>query len=238
MNNWTKKDSYYRNRMRSNYLYGNIGRKGLMRTMMKQLLISIIIVVLIILIKSINTPVAQEISSTIKSAIIKEFNYKKGIENVVEFASRIKSETRDFTKNIPVFKSQSSNSFELPLEGVIVSTYGEKYDPMNEKMYFQRGLDIQMYEEASVKSIEDGVVETIGRSDTLGRFIKIRHNPRMFTLYCNLVYISVRENEQVRKGQRIGEIEKDNNGYLHFELWIDNEAVDPQDYLEYEQINI
>ncbi len=224
---------------RDSILGGKRSKRGVYKTILRQLLISIIIITVIILIKSINTPVTNTISMSIKTSIVKEFDYKNSVKNVVKYASNIKEGTIKITETIPVFNDQSSEfKFGIPIEGRIASTYGEKYDPITEKATFQRGIDIQLVEDKFVKSIEEGVVDTIGESETLGKFIKIRHNEKIFSLYSNLDDINVNEEQIIKRGERIGEIENQENQHLHFELWIDDEAVDPQLYLEYDRINI
>lgn len=224
----------------NNHMFkGKAHKKNIYKTILKQLLICILIIATIILIKSINTPITNTISMAIKTTIEKEFDYKHSVKSVFEYASNFKEETQKITNTISVFNEESSDfEFQLPIEGRISSTYGEKYDPLTEKKYFQRGIDIHIIEDKTVKSIEEGVVETVGESQSLGKFVKVQHNERMFSLYSNLDSINVKEEDIVKRGGSIGEILKESNTYLHFELWIDNEAVDPQLYLKYDNISI
>lgn len=233
------------NKQRTNYYsnkkYNINGRKkpkNFYKTFLKQLFISIIIVLLIILIKSIDSPITKETTSLIKNTIYAEFDYKKSLNSIREYASDLKDITR---KTIPVFnkESESSNTeFAIPLEGIVVSTYGEKFDFRTEKYSFQKGIDIQSTDERIVKSIQDGMIESIGKNENLGNFIKIRHDDKMFSLYYNLSSVFVQKNQKILKGERIGEINDLPTSYLHFELWINEKPVDPQEYLNYLKISI
>ncbi len=209
--------------------------RSLYKKILAQLLISIIIISLIILLKSINITPAQKVSVFLRESIFAEYNYKKGVEKVINYAKNIKNHT---IQSIPVFENNESSIFSIPLEGVVVSNYGEKYDPITEKSTFQKGIDIKVTDNGIVKSIQEGSVELIGQSETYGKFIKIRHSKDMFSIYGNLDKIFVKEGQNILNGERIGEILNIDNRLFHFELWIDESPVDPQDYIEYSNKSI
>jgi len=218
-----------------NFFTNKRARREFLRKILGQLFICILIVSMLIIIKNINTPVTNKISTVVKGTIVKEFNYKSSLTAIGRALANFTKASRidDF---IPVFNEDDEGySFILPLEGMIISTYGDKYDPFNESAGFQRGIDIRRLDEGAVKAIEEGVVEVFGESEPLGKYIKIRHNSKMFSLYSNLDEVYVVENQRINKGDIIGEIQGEDS-YLHFELWIDGEAVDPQLYLDYKRI--
>ncbi|GAF90505.1 unnamed protein product [marine sediment metagenome] len=227
------------NRQRKNhYKYKKYGsRTGKRRPtsfitkLLAQILISIIIVLLIIMLKSINTPIANETSLFIRKVMHAEFDYKESIDKTKEYVSRL----RDYTvKTVPIFNRLGNDlNLSRPVEGVIISSYGEKYDPITNNQTFQRGIDIKATDLKVVKSIKDGVIEKVGESNTLGKFVKIDHGENTFSMYSNLEKTYVKENERIIRGQRIGEIGELQNSYLHFELWIDNDAVNPELYIDY-----
>ncbi|MDK2918033.1 MAG: hypothetical protein PWQ37_766 [Candidatus Petromonas sp.] len=224
--NYRKQSSFIRNKRPVSFY----------KKLLKQILISILIVLLVIFLKSINTPLTKETSALMKKVIYTEFDYKESFNKILEYASDIKDYSK---KAIPVFKSNDNEiNFAFPLEGMIISTYGQKYNPMTEKYSFQKGIDIQMTGSKIVKSVEDGIIEKIGESENFGKYIKVRHSSKMFTLYSKIDKIYVKKNQKVLKGERLGEIKDKENSILHFELWINDETVDPQMYLGYDKINI
>ncbi len=198
---------------------------------LKQILVSIIIVLLIILIKSINAPIAKSSSAFIRQIMYAEFDYKESVSRIKEYALKL----RDYTMEaVPVFNRFGRElNFSRPMDGIIISSYGENYNPVTETQTFQRGIDIKALNIKIVKSINDGTVEKVGESDSLGKFVKIDHGENTFSLYSNLERIYVKEREGVIRGQRIGEIGDLDTSYLHFELWIDNDVVNPELYLDY-----
>lgn len=232
-----RRDAIKRQR-KNNYKYGQY-RPGtgirkpssFVTKLLAQILISIIIVLLIIMLKSINTPITNETSLFIRKVMYAEFNYRDSLEKAKEYVSKL----RDYTvKTVPVF-GRLGNDLNLsrPVDGIIISSYGEKYDPVTNNQTFQRGIDIKATDLKIVKSIKDGVIEKVGESHALGKFVKIDHGENTFSLYGNLEKTYVKENERIIRGQRIGELSDLQNSYLHFELWIDNDAVDPELYIDY-----
>ncbi len=234
--------SYRRNAVnrykKNNYKYkqyrqgtGNRKPTSFVTKLLAQILISIIIVLLIIMLKSINTPLTNETSLFLRKVMYAEFNYRESIDKTKEYASKI----RDYSiKTVPIFNKLGKDlNLSRPVEGIIISSYGEKYDPVTNNQTFQRGIDIKATELRIVKSIKDGVIEKVGESDSLGKFVKISHGEGTFSLYSNLEKTFVKENERIIRGQRIGEIGELQNSYLHFELWINDDVVDPELHIDY-----
>lgn len=230
------KYSRYRKYNSNTMIRNNKKYKSYYKKLLGQLLLSILIILVIILIKSIDSPITNETSLLVKNVLNTEYNYKKSLSKISEYGSKIKDYTK---KAIPVFNNKNSSfEFVRPIDGIVVSTFGENYDPIADKVHFQRGIDIQGTRINIVKSIDDGVVEVVGESENLGKFIKINHNEKIFSIYSNLEEIFVKENQKILKGEKLGKIGDLHNSLLHFELWIDDEVVDPQLYIDYESINI
>ncbi|HOP10003.1 MAG TPA: peptidoglycan DD-metalloendopeptidase family protein [Oscillospiraceae bacterium] len=71
-------------------------------------------------------------------------------------------------------------------------------------------------------------------SKSYGRYIIIDHGGGCKTLYAHLSKVEVSEGDVVTAGQEIGKAGSTGNStgaHLHFELWLDNERVDPMDHL-------
>ncbi|SKC64557.1 M23 family metallopeptidase [Maledivibacter halophilus] len=229
------------NRQRRNYYgYGSKRRNkkssNILRKILIQILVSILIVSIIILLKNIDSAVGNNTSSFIKKVMYTEFNYKKSINIIKEYAIQFKDYA---SETIPVFKKTEGNfKMSPPINGIIISSYGKKLNPITEKQTFQRGIDIKAIDIDIVKSVENGVVILTGESENLGKFIKIDHGDGIFSIYGNLESIYVKENERVIRGQRVGKIGDIKTSYLHFELWINDEAVDPELYVDYSTVSI
>ena len=57
-----------------------------------------------------------------------------------------------------------------------------------------------------ILSSADGVVEEVGKDETLGKYISIEHVDGSKTLYATLGEIGVSKDEKVKQGQVIGAI--------------------------------
>ena len=68
-----------------------------------------------------------------------------------------------------------------------------------------------------------------------GNCVKIDHGNGYFTLYAHLATVSVKKGENVKKGQKIGDMGNTGRSFgahLHFEVWKNGSRIDPTEYLE------
>jgi murein DD-endopeptidase MepM/ murein hydrolase activator NlpD len=85
-----------------------------------------------------------------------------------------------------------------------------------------------------VKAAMDGRVSTVGINSTYGNFIILSHGNGYQTLYAHLNTVSVKKDDRVNQGVKIGEV--GNTGYstgphLHFAVYKNGRAVNPLEYL-------
>ena len=69
-------------------------------------------------------------------------------------------------------------------------------------------------------------------SPAFQKAIIIRHG-NYFTVYSNLKEVYVDKDDKLKTGDKIGKVFTDNEGIteLHFEVWKEEETVDPQKWL-------
>lgn len=131
-----------------------------------------------------------------------------------------------------------SEPFGFPLksgEKVYISTsYGERIHPITKKKAFHKGMDIAAPMGTSILSVSDGVVAKVNiqfvQGKGYGRFVVIDHPNGFSSLYSQMDSYSVKEGEQVSKGDLIGTIGTSGmttGPHLHFELKKDGKIVDP-----------
>ncbi len=120
-------------------------------------------------------------------------------------------------------------SFSWPLVGTITSRFGQRSSGSH------HGIDIAADSGTQFIAAAAGLVSFAGwHSDIYGNAIIIDHNDITQTLYGHASKILVSEGETVTAGQIIGEVGATGNAtgpHLHFEIRINDEAVDPQEYL-------
>ena len=96
------------------------------------------------------------------------------------------------------------------------------------------GIDIVAPEGASAAAIHDGVVAFAGTFAGFGNLVILDHGSQTFSLYGDLLEISVKKGARVEHGQPIGKVGPTPSGSnaLYFELRVDGQPVDPLQWLK------
>ena len=111
---------------------------------------------------------------------------------------------------------------------------------VHDNTYIQNtGIDYVSENKFEVVSILDGIVVTVRDDQTLGKIIEVKHKDNIISSYQSLSEVSVKEGDEVKQGTIIGKsgtsnIQKDMGSHLHFELTINSQTVDPEEYYEKE----
>lgn len=107
-----------------------------------------------------------------------------------------------------------------------------------ENTYMQNsGVDYTADNVFDVQAILDGEVIEVKKEELLGNVITIRHNNDIISVYQSLGEVNVDKGEQVTQGQIIGKsgtstLNKNLNNHLHFELIIQGQVKDPENYFD------
>ena len=160
------------------------------------------------------------------------------------------------TDNImPVSKEETNDEIVRPYTDASVeigkSYYDYKEESENqensiiyyENTYIQNtGVDYISKNVFDVNAIADGKVISVTEDDIVGITVKIEHNNNMISVYQSIKDVTVKENDQITKGQVIATsgtntISSDLGNHLHFELYKENILVNPEDFLENNQGN-
>jgi Peptidase family M23 len=117
--------------------------------------------------------------------------------------------------------------FFTPLKGIVSSSFKS-----SEQHY---GVDIVAPENEAIKSTLDGTVILATWSSETGYTITIQHSNNLISIYKHNSVLLKKVGEFVKAGDPIAIIgnsgEQTTGPHLHFELWYDGKAVDPQDYM-------
>lgn len=128
------------------------------------------------------------------------------------------------TTTTPPPASTAAVRFQWPLEGEIISGFGETDGRRND------GINIRANEGASVRAAAAGTVVYAGNElQGYGELILIRHEGGFVTAYANNSRLRVREGEAVEAGQIIAEAGSTgsvDSPQLHFEI---RRGVTPED---------
>ena len=121
-----------------------------------------------------------------------------------------------------------------PVKGYV--TRGLQYE--NNHM----GIDIAAKKHDEVRTPADGKVIFCGKSEDLGNTIIVNHPGGFVTLYGHNDTIIVQSGDDVIKNQiisRVGETGKSQGPHLHFEIWKNNQVIDPREIIpEYKEKDV
>lgn len=133
-------------------------------------------------------------------------------------------------------KVVNSIPLSAPLKDYSVSSdFGRRIDPMRNSLAMHTGIDLAGEYKSKVYSSASGVVSYADMSGAYGRLVQIDHGSGIATWYGHLDRILVREGETVKSGQLIGL--QGNSGrstgtHLHYEVRLNNQPVNPANFLE------
>ncbi|MBB6214882.1 murein DD-endopeptidase MepM/ murein hydrolase activator NlpD [Anaerosolibacter carboniphilus] len=212
------------------------------RRTLKKIAICIGIVLLAILMKSINLPFTNKAVDVVKTTLNKELDFKKAGKRVLEYAQTIPSLPR---KAASVFNNMGKEKIDgytllAPIQGTIVSKHGENIDPVLNTKTYQLGIKVMPRNSRSIISVTDGEIIEVGESESFGKFIKIQHGENVSALYGNCGEIYVNKGENVRSGQEIAKLSNtsDANNLLQFLLWVNDQEVDPEEYINFDKTSL
>ena len=121
-----------------------------------------------------------------------------------------------------------------PAYGMLTSEFGYRRSPFSRRWKFHSGIDIAGPRGTPIFAVAPGVVTFSGYNSGYGRMIELDHGHGVKTRYAHNTSHFVREGDVVDVGARIatiGSTGRTTGPHLHFELTIDDQAVDPMEYM-------
>lgn len=118
--------------------------------------------------------------------------------------------------------------FFVPLKGVISSGFDVAVHPY---------VDITAPANSVVCATLDGTVIYTSFSDASGHTIQLQHDGNIISIYAHNEKLLKKVGDKVKAGTPIalvgGTTSLTKGDHLHFELWYNGEAVNPQDYISF-----
>lgn len=136
------------------------------------------------------------------------------------------------------FKSELPDSFRVDLRGFAMPTTNTKitdvfgYRPRRRRVH--NGLDIKVQVGDTIRAAFDGkvrIVKNQGRRKGYGKYILIRHDNGLETLYGHLSKQMVAEGQSVKAGEPIalgGNTGQSSGAHLHFETLLAGKNLNPE----------
>jgi murein DD-endopeptidase MepM/ murein hydrolase activator NlpD len=126
-----------------------------------------------------------------------------------------------------------------PVKGAITSTFGFRIGPRTGKLERHTGWDIAIDAGTPAGATGAGKVITAGWSSVgYGLHVVIDHGNGLKTLYGHLSKLEVAEGDEIVLGQTVGLVGSTGNStgpHLHYEVRLDDVAVDPGPFLDRER---
>ena len=122
----------------------------------------------------------------------------------------------------------------LPKSYDTSSTFGTRVDPFTRGYAMHSGLDFRASTGTPVRATADGKVVHADWQGGYGRLVEVDHGFGLTTRYAHLSAIEVSAGDTIRKGDVVGEVGSSGRStgpHLHYEVRIDEEAVDPVSFL-------
>lgn len=117
--------------------------------------------------------------------------------------------------------------FFTPIKGIITTSYNIKEEHF--------GTDIAAKENELIKATLDGTIIFAGFTTDDGYVTQIQHNNNITSVYKHQSGITKKVGDFVQAGEPIGVVgnsgENSKGPHLHFELWYNGFAINPQDYV-------
>lgn len=115
-----------------------------------------------------------------------------------------------------------SGRMAYPIEGLVIREYSKNKND---------GIDFTARAGTRVVAADTGVVATVTEDTNQIAIVVLKHPKNILTVYANLTNIQVSTNQNVLRGEVIGEIPEGDPPYLHFEIREGFESIDPLEYL-------
>lgn len=157
--------------------------------------------------------IAQELDEAIEEIIAAEIAKEKPESNLVGV---------DFLSY--------RNNFEWPTEGIVSKSFGRQLHPTIPNVFItNNGIDIRTESNAAAKAIFPGTVIHVVYIPGANNAVIVRHGD-YYTVYKNLIDVTVEPGEEVVEGKELGKVffdKEEEVAELHFEIRHQTEKLNP-----------
>ncbi len=121
-----------------------------------------------------------------------------------------------------------------PMDGKIVTKFGSQWNAKLKTTTDSPGIDIEGTPQAPVRAVLNGIVTTITFIRGYGTTIIIDHGGGFYTVYTHVTDLQIHEDGEVKSRDIIaytGDADSVNGSKLHFEIWGNQQKLDPEKWL-------
>ena len=165
---------------------------------------------------------------------VTNYNYSRSImkdvtENVVSEILPDKVERPYLSENVKLLSGFHSKDYDDESQKNSLIVYQNTYMPSSGTFYASQ-------DEFDVVSVYDGKVKSIKKDEMLGDTVEVQHSDNLTTIYYSLKDVTVRENDDIKKGTIIGKATSNNlvtdKNVLFIEVYLKGKQIDPEKFYE------
>ena len=165
---------------------------------------------------------------------VTNYNYSKSImkdvtENVLSEILPDKFERPYLSENVKLLSSFYSKDYDNKSQKNSLIVYQNTYMPSSGTFYASQ-------DDFDVVSVYDGKVKSIKKDEMLGDTVEVQHSDNLTTIYYSLKDVTVRENDDIKKGTIIGKATSNNlvtdKNVLFIEVYLKGKQIDPEKFYE------
>lgn len=165
---------------------------------------------------------------------VTNYNYSKSImkdvtENVLSEILPDKFERPYLSENVKILSGFYSKDYDDESQKNSLIVYQNTYMPSSGTFYASQ-------DEFDVVSVYDGKVKSIKKDEMLGDTVEVQHSDNLTTIYYSLKDVTVRENDDMKKGTIIGKATSNNlvtdKNVLFIEVYLKGKQIDPEKFYE------
>lgn len=165
---------------------------------------------------------------------VTNYNYSKSImkdvtENVLSEILPDKFERPYLSENVKLLSGFYSKDYDDESQKNSLIVYQNTYMPSSGTFYASQ-------DDFDVVSVYDGKVKSIKKDEMLGDTVEVQHSDNLTTIYYSLKDVTVRENDDIKKGTLIGKATSNNlvtdKNVLFIEVYLKGKQIDPEKFYE------
>lgn len=165
---------------------------------------------------------------------VTNYNYSKSImkdvtENVLTEILPDKFDRPYLSENVKLLSGFYSKDYDDESQKNSLIVYQNTYMPSSGTFYASQ-------DDFDVVSVYDGKVKSIKKDEMLGDTVEVQHSDNLTTIYYSLKDVTVRENDDIKKGTIIGKATSNNlvtdKNVLFIEVYLKGKQIDPEKFYE------
>ena len=176
-------------------------------------------------------------ADSIEEVFRKQDQYIENLKRIInneDIDIDISYEKAHFNTECPAFTDRNFGmpTFFVPVNGLVTNHFNSK------NKHF--GVDVVSKVDAVIKASADGTIVFADWSVEGGYVIGIQHNTDIITIYKHNASLLCSEGDVVKAGDAIAIVggggSTSTGPHLHFEIWFNGKALNPEDYISFEEI--